>query len=96
MTCARGWGDASRLASAPGVRVVALTDVAQMVFLVNHGVGATTMVWSRDSVACANSLQRPGAATRHAREQVFIASKETGYPLIEDSGERREVSTRPR
>ena len=61
------WRDACALASAPGVRAVALTGVAQMMFVAHHGVGATTMVGTRDSVACANSLQRPGATTRHAR-----------------------------
>lgn len=58
---------ACRFTSAPGVRSEALAGVAQMVCVANHGVGVTTMVWARGSVACANSLQHPGAATRHAR-----------------------------
>ena len=61
------WRHAYLLASAAGVRAVALTGVAQMTFVAHHEAGATAMVGARDSVACANGLQRPGAATRHAR-----------------------------
>ena len=42
----------NRLASAPGVRTLVLTGVAQMTFVANHGVGVTTLVGARAAVAC--------------------------------------------
>jgi len=69
------FGSCSRLASAPGVRAVALAALAQTMRLVHPAIGATTVAAARDSVACANrlQLQRPGAATRHTRLDHFMA-----------------------
>ncbi len=47
----------------PAHRVAAavlLADLAQMVFVEHHEVGATTLVWARDAVACVECLQQPG------------------------------------
>lgn len=59
---------ANRLASAAGVRTVALTDVAQMMLQRAMKLARPPGSERVTLVACANSLQRPGAASRHAWE----------------------------
>ncbi len=63
-----GWRQAASRASAPGGRTGSASNRADDV-VAHHGVGATTG-WARVTlVVCANNSGRPGAATRHAREQ---------------------------
>jgi len=45
---------------------------AQMVHVVRHAIGATTLASARDCVACANSSSAPAQLTRHARMDHFM------------------------
>ena len=65
-----------------GVHAVALTGVAQMMLVGHHEVGATAVVGARDSAACANGLQHPGAATRHAGGIWFAGAAGGSPPFV--------------